>query len=251
MSYEFIGELSESKMFPTVASVFRHRVGEIAELTYLYLCAMRVLFQEDETRDWARQYARRTIQFGDFRMWRASSTDLYVLLHALEIAEAEEDIRFPLARTDVLRWMRDEAQSHETGRESRVKRMFARLDFGLKVRDSSMQAVRRLAANWSDLDRHEKELCITRLLQMFRTRAPKSELLPFLDRVARAENLEMKDVQNPEDELQENATAGATSAASVATATTAVGGIGVGFDPNGHKGIYEKNPKKKPLVLRR
>lgn len=49
--------------------------------------------------------------------------------------------------------------------------------------------------------------------------------------------------------IKENATAGATSAASIATS---VGGLGTGFDPNGHKGIYQGNGKKKkaPLIRR-
>lgn len=47
--------------------------------------------------------------------------------------------------------------------------------------------------------------------------------------------------------LPENATSGATSAASIATnvAGTGAGAIGVGFDPNGHKGIYQGKPSKK------
>lgn len=50
-------------------------------------------------------------------------------------------------------------------------------------------------------------------------------------------------------DLHENATAGSTSAASVATV---VGGLGTGFDPNGHKGIYQDVGKKKkqPLIRR-
>lgn len=49
--------------------------------------------------------------------------------------------------------------------------------------------------------------------------------------------------------IKENATSGSTSAASVATC---VGGLGTGFDPNGHKGIYQDKPKKKktPLIRR-
>lgn len=50
--------------------------------------------------------------------------------------------------------------------------------------------------------------------------------------------------------LHENATAGATSAASIAVVP---GGLGSGFDPNGHKGIYQDSSKKKrkaPLIRR-
>lgn len=50
--------------------------------------------------------------------------------------------------------------------------------------------------------------------------------------------------------VHENATSGATGAASVATV---VGGLGVGFDPNGDKGIYSdtKPKKQKPLLIKR
>ena len=52
----------------------------------------------------------------------------------------------------------------------------------------------------------------------------------------------------------ESATSGATGAASIATVT---GGLGVGFDPHGDKGIYQntkhksKKHKAKPLVIKR
>ena len=46
--------------------------------------------------------------------------------------------------------------------------------------------------------------------------------------------------------LSEHASAGSTGAGSVATA---VGGIGVGFDPSRDHGIYEK-PKKKKIIRR-
>jgi hypothetical protein len=49
----------------------------------------------------------------------------------------------------------------------------------------------------------------------------------------------------------ESATCGATGAASIATVPGAVGGIGVGFDPSGDKGIYQASKKKKPLLIRR
>lgn len=50
-------------------------------------------------------------------------------------------------------------------------------------------------------------------------------------------------------ELQEHATGGSTGAGNVATV---VGGIGAGFDPEGHHGVYEKQKKKsKSTVIRR
>lgn len=61
------------------------------------------------------------------------------------------------------------------------------------------------------------------------------------------------EIEALERSLRENASAGATSAASIATGTGTVGGLGIGFSPNGDKGIYQGKPKKKgkPNVIRR
>jgi hypothetical protein len=45
--------------------------------------------------------------------------------------------------------------------------------------------------------------------------------------------------------LIENASAGATGAASVATCVSGSGGLGAGFDPNGDWGVYAKPKKQK------
>lgn len=56
-------------------------------------------------------------------------------------------------------------------------------------------------------------------------------------------------------EIIESASAGATGAASIATAVKPLGGnsqaLGVGFDPNGDQGVYQSSKKKKPLLIRR
>ena len=50
-----------------------------------------------------------------------------------------------------------------------------------------------------------------------------------------------------ESKIVETSSAGATAAGSVATS---VGGIGAGFDPNGHKGIYDAAEKKRKRTKR-
>jgi hypothetical protein len=48
--------------------------------------------------------------------------------------------------------------------------------------------------------------------------------------------------------INETSTSGGTASGSVATsiAGSGSGAIGVGFDPNGHQGIYQSAKKKKP-----
>jgi len=47
--------------------------------------------------------------------------------------------------------------------------------------------------------------------------------------------------------VNETSTAGGTASGNVATS---VGGIGAGFDPNGHKGIYDAAERKKKRTKR-
>lgn len=246
MAFTFISGLSESKLFPTKESLKRHKMQDVADMGYLYFCALRILLEVDETKAFARQYCKRTIEWGTFDKWRNDATDMFVILHAIRGYTDDDDWSgYPINRELIVSWLRDEA--HDRSRASNTKRLFQRLDFDFKVREESMRSIRRLVQDWPDLDKHKKKLAMTRLLQMFRHRMHKSELLPYLDRAARIQDLEMDDVQN----LEENASAGATSSASVATS---VGGLGAGFDPNGDWGIYQSKKKKKKekvLVLRR
>ena len=73
-------------------------------------------------------------------------------------------------------------------------------------------------------------------------------------KLAKQHNIPIIDKRNQGNRVRESATGGATGAASIATSVGALGGIGVGFDPNGDKGIYQtakKQKKQKPLMIRR
>lgn len=45
--------------------------------------------------------------------------------------------------------------------------------------------------------------------------------------------------------INETSSAGSTAAGNIATSVSGNGGIGAGFDPNGHKGIYDQAEKRK------
>ena len=151
MSYTFITELSESKLFPTKGNFGRRTPQEVAEILYLYLIAMRILFAEDETKSWAHLYSSRAIQFGKvYDKWRVNSNDLYILLHGLHLAQTNSDLRvhYTLRTDDITRWLRDmEQRVSDDTFEPKVQRLFLKMDVGLRITDSSMKAVRRLVMN--------------------------------------------------------------------------------------------------------
>ncbi len=273
-------DLTESRVFPTRQSLAREDFESISEAAYLCIIALRILLSEKKTHRWAEGYLKKTYRT-NFHSWRSDGTDLYIAIHAL----VEENYRghpYAFDATAVLRWLR--ALMQNSMNEGETHRFFLRMDSLFRVRDTSLRSVRRLAMDWPDLEHYDQKLAMTRLLQMVRKRMPRSEMLSMLKTVAEHNDLELDDVCNPETgycpketktkptkgngfakhaagfaagmagvhafhKFNENATSGATGSASIATATTAVGGLGVGFDPNGDKGIYQT--AKKPKVLKR
>lgn len=284
-----ISELSESKMFPSAQTLSKENFNSLSEAAHLTLVTLRILLHEKSTHAWAKTYVQKTLRGGHFKSWRSDANDLYTLLYALSTGHYFEGGYHTVTVSPIERWLRDVSHD-DKGDEGRTHTFFLRLDGILRIHDTSMKAVRRLVMDWADLTIHEKRLAVTRLLQMLRARAPRSEVLMKLQVLSRNKEFELEDVCNQEtgecsgDEgslnigtkkekskysllpilaigagyaasralgkLREEATAGATGAASVASVTTALGAetLGPGFNSNGNKGIYQNT---KPTVLRR
>lgn len=259
MAMAFLADLCESKLLPTYTHLNRFQAKQIAELLHLYLCAMNILAHEPTSREFAAQYARRTTEFGTFDLKRNFATDLYVMIHAI----LSDDVAFrsPLASDFFIDHMSiDLATITAFLRNIAYKRLstptinllFANIDRRLHIEDSSLRAIRRLAQDWPRLNRSNKRLCITRILQILRSRASRSELLPWLEKLAREQELEIKQARDPEPKTEsllkafETASSGASGVAGVATMNT-------GFDPKGwSRGIYPPPKKREKLgVIRR
>jgi hypothetical protein len=286
-----IQELCESRLFPSPRALAREDFESLAETTLLVLMALRITLYEETTKEWGRYYIQRTIRPANFRAWRSDGSDLYVALHALTTSlysDDEEEAWPSIAEQPFMRWMR-QMQDGE-GMEHETRRFFVRLDQTLRIKDSSLKAIRRLVMDWPECSHHERRLATTRLLQYLRTYHPRAEILPFLTKAARVGRLEIKGAHNPETDVEEPARltvdnakkpkdwgsflgkaaafgAGAavgyhvmkenTCASSIAAVPGALGGAHPGFDPNGHKGIYEvpmirrgEAPKKKKKTVK-
>jgi hypothetical protein len=267
-NFDFIRNISESTLIPNRAILHDYDSEKLAELAFINILSLRILLleKEDSTKLFAEKYCRKTVQAGNFKTWRADSTDIYVMLYGLISDEAKLDkndhhlrIFMPIDPLLIYQWFRYAADKHLD--KNLNKRLFVKLDTMFRIKDSSLRAIRRLVMDWEDITVSQKRLALTRLLQYMRTRAAKGELLQKLNHVAVLHNLEIDDVKNPETGrlkevsfLQslalESATAGATGAASVATV---VGGLGAGFDADYSRSVYPapKKEKKKLLMLKR
>lgn len=281
-------------MFPSgLSSLEKWDAKKLADVVFLNICALRILLAESESRDWAKDYCGKTDH--DVRHWRVGSTDLFTSLHGLETAN--ENI--PVEMRTIRNWIGAAKRGHEDTETRYATSLFTRLDTMLKNRNPSMSAIRRLLLEWEELSLRERRLSVTRLLQFMRAKCPKSDLLPELEKAARRGRYELSNVCNPETgegcgvatsdterkpekprkkfgflaglagaaagyavarRKTNEASDGATISANIATVP---GALGTGFDPKGHKGIYEfdddeTEEKSKPtgrenavMVLRR
>lgn len=203
--YEFIGDLSESRLIPSKSNLRKFTAQEVADLVVLNLCALYILWSNSNTQEFAEKYAKRTLSGGgDFDKWQTNGTDLYILMHALTssetLAKADASDKFranlPIGKALLTRWLKDMSTDHLT--DATHKAMFVKLDFNFRTNNNSIRAIRRLVMDWNKLDRHEHELAMTRLLQFMRARAARGEIVGKLSQMAKAHGLEMKDVCNPE-----------------------------------------------------
>jgi hypothetical protein len=202
---EIVGILAESKLFRSRHAIERITARQAADLLHMHMCALVVLRQSPSSASWAKDYARRTINYGAFNEWRTNSTDLGILGWSL----ANEECEFRLASTSsrlrakmtldetlILRWVK--MISGTNFDDNLTGRIFSRLDMWLKIDDESLKSIRRLAQDWTDLSAEDSCLMTTRLLQLLRAHGQQSEILGELEKLAHAHGLEMKGVCNPE-----------------------------------------------------
>lgn len=196
-----MGNLAESRLIPSVTSLRKFSAEELADFTVLYLSGLYMLYCNDATKHFAERYARRTIQYGtQFNQWQSGGTDLYVILYGLtaegvKLDDQENSDHFksilPFGEALLVRWLREMNNSHLHPATHRS--LFTRMDFNFKIKNSSIRAIRRLAMEWNDLRHHEQKLAMTRILQMMRNRAQKSEILTELQHMAAQHELEIDD----------------------------------------------------------
>ncbi len=196
----FLATLTESKMLSSKTAYRKYTGKQIAELIHLHVMALRILAAEKYSKHDAEKYAVKSLKDRHFNVWGPSSTDLYLLVLAL--MDEDIELRMPEASRDFLQTLYVDEQklynwiyavAHQPN-EAQTRRLFSVIDFQLKISDSSMKAVRRLVMDWPELTHRERQLSVTRLLQMLRTRAPQSDLLAPLKALANHARYELHDV---------------------------------------------------------
>ena len=206
MNFEFIQTIQESRLFSNKKTFNNYNLRELSELTFLYFLAVQILKHEYEFQDRIQNYFRYFFLTVPFGKYSANGNDLHQLFYIITNKDSHKDLKSASKYSDLSEKILLDKQKvalyinsiGDTSSLSKDHRFLFYLEDALNIKDTSYKAIRRLVEDWPELNHNQKELAVTRLLQAFRIRARKSELLPWLESLSKKRNLELKNVHNSE-----------------------------------------------------
>lgn len=184
MAYEFLQELSESRLFRNPSKVEGVAIGNLADNFFNAAMSLQILRYENPKA--AQKYAQQTLATG-LDGWRTSGSDLNNLAQILMHPDRFEDrvrmdrsVRLP--ELQLKTWLRNIAQGKED--PSYDRQFFLALQRQLGVRSPGLQAARRLVSDWHRTIGNEKALATTRVFQGMNHDLRQSDLYAPFARVA-------------------------------------------------------------------
>lgn len=199
---------NESKMFRN-ANLSQLTLRDTVDSVFLNMLTLYMLSKEFETRPFAQNYATKTMTFGNFAIPRVGGTDLYQGLHIILNPDSKtaHGLKADQQNTALAAQLRINAKfvkdflrgvASGTLDNTTAIRLLYRLEGQLGIDVSNYKSLRRLIADWDNLSTHQRQMCVTRLLQYYRLRGRRSELLPVLETLAKNKGLELTGVGNAE-----------------------------------------------------
>jgi hypothetical protein len=247
--YAFIGDLMESRMFRSKSKVEDTNAREMADFAMMNLLALYILSNEYDFAVAAQDYAKRTMMYGNFNSYRAGGTDLNIALTAVRNGMsgdgAKDDLQNNKLRFNDVK-IKAFLNTIKAGRPPvSVPSFFLRMEKDLDIQNSNYRSIRRLAQDWPRLNKMQKQLVITRMMQFFRAKALRSELYSYIRDMSRSQGLEARNAHNAEGSPKMR---GADTLAKLAVAGGAIAGgyaLGksIGSGATGLKGFEKLRAK--------
>jgi len=200
--YEFISELNESKMFRSKNRVEGTNSRDMADLAFMNMLAMYILYNTFDFAPTAREYAQRTMKYGGQFSYMQGGSDLHIALASLKNGmnnagdkNQMQNTRINLPELQIKNFLNQMKQGRAI---TAPEAFFMKLERGLDIQNSNYRSIRRLVQNWPKLNSMQKQLAITRMLQFFRTKALRSELYSYIRDMSRSQGLEIRNAHNAE-----------------------------------------------------
>lgn len=163
MSFEFINELSEARLFRNPTNLQDIKVSNVADNFFNAALALQIMHYEDPKK--AKQYAQRTLS-GGLDGWKSSGSDMNNMAQILMKPERYSDrvisdrtLSFP--EMQFKGWLRNIANSRLDPTYDR--KFFLALERQMRVSSPGLKNARRLVADWSRSTGSERATAIGRV----------------------------------------------------------------------------------------
>jgi hypothetical protein len=167
-------ELAEARLFRYSRSFGAFTGRQVADMMFLNMLVLQLLSLEDKTAKTAIDYAKITVAYGQFALFRTAASDLYLLAYALlhpdnknmKFLKHNESLKFlktlQFDQGLYVRYLRLIAQGRAN--KAYAYTYFFRLETQLKIRDSRYKRWRRLISTYNTLRFAQRNALIAQIL---------------------------------------------------------------------------------------
>lgn len=166
-------EICEAKLFRSTRSFNTLDGKDVADILYLNTMVLYMLSKIDSTKDYAIRYAKNTISFGTYSLFRTFATDLYMLAYQVKFPENDNArLKDPIASKRFLNSCSFQDRKHieflralvaERAGPSYAQTYFYRLETQLKVSDSRYKRWRREISRWQNVRFEQQKQIINQI----------------------------------------------------------------------------------------
>lgn len=195
----FIQSLGEAKMFRTRAQIASTGARVLSDHLLVSLMSLYAMSNNYKYAPVAREYAKRTIQLGNFNNPSPGGTDLYQTVFSLQRPElfgdnvADEMLmsKINIDQARIRKFLAGVRDGNITAQQA--QQFFFRLEKQLKIQDPKLKAARRLTQDWTTLNSAQQKLVSTQIMRYFRLEARRSDLMPLYTKFAQDNHLVLDD----------------------------------------------------------
>lgn len=164
MSFEFVKEISEAKLFRNPTKLANASVSEIADNFFNAILGIQILRDTDPKA--AQKYAQQTLSYGNLNGWRSSGSDLHNMAHILinnkkYSDKIEIDRLVSVPELQFKQYLRNIAQGKSDPNFDR--KFLLKLQQNLGIDSAGLRSARRLVGDWTYAAPNEKQLAATRV----------------------------------------------------------------------------------------
>lgn len=191
----FMQSLGEARMYKSREQIKREGARSVTDHLFVSILSLYAMSNNYNYAPVAKEYAKKTMQLGNFNNPSPSGTDLYQTLFTLGkpagLLNSEQDnLLLNKVKVDH-RKIKRFLQGVQTGRitQGEAQAFFFKLEKDLAIEDPKLRAARRLTQNWNSITSQQQQLAASQFMKYFRLEARRSDLFPLFSKFANDNNL--------------------------------------------------------------